>query len=255
MNYIPQDMIFHIFLFLSTPYDQSNITPISKYFYHCYTSSAFYKNKQKLINRLYMIQEDKYSIVDDKLSILWKQTFKFHWPKPKTSIQYTPMWKINQIVDAKDRINVWGPARIIDHKIEQKEIAPHCFSFERKYLVCFLGWAKNFNEWVTPDKITFFGTKSINPIDTYKYLVNDHKRWVLFRDSKEESWQYASIYVVEEQENKKRVMITPFQRHYTSINYIDKSNVDTKLRYISNATVLFSDVRHFDYDDHRSLQY
>ena len=258
MNYIPQDMIFHIFLFLSTPHDQSNITPISKYLYHCYTSSSFYKNKLKLLNRAYMIQEDfhenSYQNYHD-LATQWESIFKFHWPTPKTNITHTPIWKINQIVDAKDRINVWGSARIIDHKIEQKEIAPHCFSFERKYLVRFLGWSKNFDEWVTPNKITFLGTKSFNPLDTYKYLADNHKRWVLFKHTSEESWQYASIHVVEEQDNKKRVMITPFQRNYSSIHFINKSNINTKLRYISNATVLFSDVRHFDYDDHRTLQY
>ena len=82
MNYIPQDIIFHIFLFLSTPVDQSYITPISKYFYHTYLSSAFYKEKKYLINIAYMIQEDNNSILDDHLALQWESFFKFHWSKP-----------------------------------------------------------------------------------------------------------------------------------------------------------------------------
>tara|TARA_Y100000813_G_C24144098_1_gene343887 strand:+ start:600 stop:1370 length:771 start_codon:yes stop_codon:yes gene_type:complete len=256
MNYIPQDVIFHIFLFLSTPYDQSLITPVSKYLYHTYISSIFFKHKLKLKNRAYMIQEDYHDEnTYDLLASQWESVFKFHWPEPKTNITQTPMWKINQLVDVKDRINVWGPARIINHKIEEKEIAPNVISFERNYLVRFLGWSKPFNEWVTPQKITFFGTKSYNPREPYKYLVGEHKRWVLYRSSPDESWHYASLHVLEEQPTKKRVMLSPYQRHYTCINFIDSDNIEQKLRYISNATVLFSNVRQYNYDDHRTLQY
>jgi hypothetical protein len=259
MNYIPQDVIYCIFLFLSTPYDQFHITPVSKYLYHTYTSSIFFKHKLKLINYAYMIQEDTHHNRDnmnEHLASQWESIFKFHWPKPKTDIIHqTPIWKINQLVDVKDRINVWGPARIISHKIEHKEIAPNVFSFERKYLIRFLGWSKTFNEWTAPQKITFFGTKSYNPREPYKYLVGNHKRWVLYRSSPDESWHYTSLHVLEEQPTKKRVMLTPYQKHYSSINFIDSVNIDQKLRYISNATVLFSNVCNYDYDDHRTLQY
>lgn len=257
MNYIPQDMIFHIFSFLSTPFDQKHITPVSKYFYKSYINSPFFHFKKKLINQTYMIQEDHLSIYCDKLLDTWESVFKFHWPKPNINHNHTPLWKKNQIIDAKDKINVWGPARIIDSKINQVCHNPGVLFYERLYYVQFLGWTKNFNEWVMPNKIKFFGTKSINPLNPYKYLTDEHKRWCLYRSNINKHWQYANISLIEDfpLENKKKVMITPYQEHFSVFDFITPDNIQHKIKYISNATVLISNVKNFHDDDHRILQY
>ena len=257
MNYISQDIIFNIFSYLSTPYDQQYITPVSKYFHKSYIFSPFMTFKKTLINKAYMIQEDPYYTSCDNLLNTWENIFKFHWPKPKLKYNHTPLWKKNQIIDAKDKISVWGPARIIDTKIDEVCYNPGVLFFERLYHVQFLGWTKSFNEWVIPSKINFFGTKTINPVDPYKYLTNQHKRWCLYRSKIQKHWHYANISVIENfpLENKKKIMITPYQQHFSMFDFITPTNIKNKIKYISDATVLISNVKKFKDDDHRILQY
>ena len=50
-------------------------------------------------------------------------------------------------------------------------------------------------------------------------------------------------------------MITPYQEHFSVFDFITPDNIQHKIKYISNATVLISNVKNFHDDDHRILQY
>lgn len=259
MNIIPSDVIFHIFIFLTTPTDQSNITAVSKSLHHHYISSPSYLHKKNIIDIAYMVQEDIYINKFYKLLPLWKNIFKSHWPSfsyiqtNNHSNLKTCLWKINQIVDVKDKIRVWGPGKIIDYRIEILH-SPDGEYFQRLYHINFFGWNKNYNEWVKPERITHFGHKCFNPNQPYKHLTGDHKRWCIYKQ-KTSRWCFASVRVIEEFSKSKKIMISPFQQYLTFFEIINKDNINDKLLYVSDATAIFSGLSTFHCDDHRKLQY
>ena len=253
LDLLPEEIENSIFNYLYTLWDINKLKCISKKFYRKTDNIKYIQQKKLLENRTNMVLEefsdfnyitktdgyDQY--MQNDLADSWEKYHKYNWPIPKDNIYYTPLWKKNTYVDVLDKIKVWGPAIIIDHKIEQ--IYNEFFTKKkkvRKYLIQFIGWNDNFNEWVGPERITFFGYKTVNPRNKYKYLTGDHKRWCLYHDNNK--WNLCSIRVLEENEekNEKSVGLCGFFTNVTSNDTINPDNIESKLRSISNGTVFLS---------------
>jgi hypothetical protein len=253
LHRLPEEIEISILNYLYTLWDIKKFKCISKNFFKKINYIKYIQEKKLLENRTFMIIEEfsdinyaiktngYYQYQNNDLADSWEKYHKYNWPIRKDNIYFTPLWKINTYVDVLDKIGVWGSAIIIDHKIEKVDNEFLTKKKKvRKYLIQFLGWNNNFNEWIGPDKITFFGYKTVNPRNKYKYLTGEHRRWCLYYDNNK--WDLVSIRVLEEDKEKKekKIHLSSFFSNIVSNDTITPDNIESKLRSISNGTVFLS---------------
>ena len=247
---LPHDVEDYIYRFLIMPLDICKLKCISKYHGVIIDNMTYIKGKRLLKERSNMLLEDT-NCYNENISHKWENYSKWYWPKfCDEEKNYTPLWKVGQYVDALDRIQVWGSAIILEQKLYEH---PHNKTIERQYHLQFLGWNSYFNEWVAADKITFFGSKTINPRNKMKSLNDFHKRWVLYNNSKND-WTMEILTIKENKKNKKIIQLVGFQNNVLKLDTIIPENIENKIRSVTNATVLFS-FKNRKFDETRKLKY
>ena len=247
---LPHDVENYIYEFLIMPLDICKLRCISKYHNIIIDNTVYIKGKNLLKERSNMLLEDTNSY-NEIISHKWEYYSKWYWPRVcDDEKNFTPLWKVGQYVDALDKIQVWGSAIILEQKLYTY---PHNKIIERQYHLQFLGWSSYFNEWITADKITFFGSKTINPRNKMKSLNNIHKRWVLYNNSKN-YWTMEILTIREDKKNKKIIQLVGFQNNVLKLDTITPENINNKLRSVTNATVLFS-LKDRKFNDTRILKY
>lgn len=235
---LPTELEYRIYNYLILPLDICKIKCLSKYFNKIVNSIHFIKQSNIIKNKAYMCLEDK-NCYNEEIGGLWEHYSKITWPfvddKEKN---YTLLWKIGQYVDVLDKIQVWGSAKIIDFELVTYINIIDKVQTDRRYRVQFLGWGREFNEWVTPDRITFFGTKTLNPNNKYKSLKGSHKRWVLFK--KQHYWNMQILTIKSINKHDKKLQVVGFYSNNLDIITVTTENIENILRSVSNATVYFS---------------
>lgn len=246
---IPHDVEIYIYTFLILPLDICKLKCISKYYSAIIDNIPYIKEKKLFINRTHMLLEDT-DCYDANLADKWEYYHKWNWPESiEEEKDYTPLWKKGQYVDVLDKIQVWGSGIILEQRFYEY---PHNKKIERQYYIQFLGWNLHFNEWVTGDKITFFGSKTINPRNKIESLNNIHKRWVLYKKD-HETWSLEILKIKENKKNKKVVELTGFRDNIFKIETITPENIN-KIRSVTNGTVLFS-IKNKNFIENRILKY
>lgn len=251
---LPEVIENKIFSYLIKQQDKKTISRVSKYFRKCIENISFFKEKRLLIDRVNMVIEElsdpvhqvrtngHYKYVDSNLGNMWERFHKWDWPEPKIDPNYTPLWKPGMYVDVLDKVQVWGGARILAVEFRESIFSTVFKLIPRKsriYFVQFLGWSDSFNEWVSPEKITFFGSKIIHPINIRKYLTGSHKRWALYRDNNEWRMNIIRVEDFNQETNEKTVTITNFYNN----NFVRDVLTDDfikDVRSVTDATVFLS---------------
>lgn len=250
---LSHDVEGHIYEFLIMPLDICKLKCISKYYNTIIDNMTYIKKKRLLKERSNMLLEDT-NCYNENIAHKWEYYSKWYWPKfYDEEKNYTPLWKVGQYVDALDRIQVWGSAKIIDMELVTYTNSINELQTDRKYYVQFLGWSSHFNEWVTAEKITFFASKTLNPRNKMQSLNDIHKRWVLYNNG-DNIWSMEILTIKENKYNKKIIQLVGFQNNVLKLDTITPENIDNKIRTVTNATVLFS-FKNRKFDETRTLKY
>lgn len=251
---LPEVIENHVFSYLIYQQDKKNISRVSKYFRKCIENIPFFKEKRLLTDRVNMVIEElsdpihhigangHYKYVDPDLGDMWETYHKWDWPEPKIDTDYTPLWKPGMYVDVLDKVQVWGSARILEVDFKESIFSTVFGITPRKrrlYFVQFLGWSDGFNEWVAPEKITFFGSKTIHPLNIDKYLTGTHKRWALYKDCDEWRMNIIRVESVDIETNEKTVTITNFYNN-NFIRDVVTDDLLKEIRSVTDATVFLS---------------
>jgi len=227
MNSVPNEVELHILDFLML--DSTTLSKVSQQWRRAVVNNPFWCGRARLHNIIGMMLEDKKSKPSDKTGFLGKQWENYHkcsWPSQDRRQTVQPRWKVGDYVDAKDKINVWGPAIIADKTIElvvSVDRGPHSRDMFR---VQFLGWSRCFDEWVPADRLRPIGDKSVNPRNKFETLRQGHRFWGLFRRDGG-PWSMDSLIVSDISDNVKSVG-NGFQ-----FAFVSKHNVDD---YVIAAT-------------------
>ena len=245
MNIIPEDVERYILEWIWSSTEMATVERVCKRWKGYIRISSFYLEKAQAMNRLLMILEDEESMTQglrEALGSYWGTMYKWSWPRyvePQPEEEEEEhVWEVGKSVDALDRINVWGPAVIIDRRprpsIPILAEAPTVEEFQ----VRFHGWSIGFNEWVPPSKLAPLGSKSINPRDLFRSLPEEHSSWALCRH--EDTWELESL----------RILDTSGNTHVLSTGSTNLSvtadNITDHVRASSNtATYLLLSGRRF----------
>jgi len=216
-----------------------NISKVCKDWKKITMISNYKKQENNLYNRTRMLMEDKEYFLEKNYFDLAKKWEKFHsyrWDKIYNAIDENPdiktnLWKIGDYIDVKDKIDVWGPAKIIDIDTGQ---TPNSFLplYYRRYHVKFLGWSDYFNEWVTSINVRKLGYHTIIPSNKFDGIKNE-KIWTLLKI--EQEWRMVII----------RGIIQPSIMGVTNYKLLDtnegiirieKENIDENFFPPSNVT-------------------
>jgi len=233
---IPNEVENYILNMVINGNNIQNISKVCKNWKKIVVISNYKKQENNLYNRTRMLMEDKEYFLEKYYFNLAKKWEKFHsyrWDKIYNSMDEDPdmktnLWKIGDYIDVKDKINVWGPANIIDIDIGNNSFSPQYY---RRYRVKFLGWGDYFNEWVTSFNIRKLGYHTIMPSNKFDGIKKE-KIWTLLKTENE--WKMVVI----------RGIIPPSNNNFTykllDTNYgiirIEKNNIDEKIISISNVT-------------------
>ena len=174
MEILPREILLNIFDWI--PFHDTTGLAVCKYWRITIPFSLRWQNYSRMHNSLLMILEDKKRHRYYQKIILadpWSQIET--WPTIVNISDRTRLWQVGDFVDALDRIGVWGPAFVIG-----KKMVHSCNGFSRKYEVRFLGWTKSFDEWVSPEKITYLCKKTLNPYNLFG-SIPEHKVWGLIK--------------------------------------------------------------------------
>ena len=153
LSYDVSNYIF-IFLFFSSSFEK--LFCLSKLTTKTLKNTIEYKTFTKYNEIFEMMREDKSSFITDlSYEKIWFKYYKYRWPpliKEDIGTNHELCeYKIGDFVDAKDFMNAWCPAKIININFKRKYVFTKGNNLivengEKIYEVEFLGWSTSFNE-------------------------------------------------------------------------------------------------------------
>ena len=221
--------------FLVPSYKSKKLRTVCKSWNHLVPRCLRSQNYSQLRESLCMIQEDnrchrgKQKFV---LSEKWPQNTLWNWPNRIENPTFTPLWQVGDFVDAKDNIEVWGYAKIIDVRISSVTAGFNNKVKHREFRVAFLGWSEKFDEWVPGDKVARLCTYTLDPKNIFGTLPVRVKSWALVKTPK--GWGMYSIKVLEKKPEK--VIIDADNSRIL----IDKNNPHEVIRIHSNVNTFLT---------------
>ena len=252
---LPKDVEQYILNFLVMPLDINKLKKISKYTRNLVNNSLYVIEKNRITDQVFMMNEDPYfkknkddihPLILGSLADSWNKYYKWSWLTCRKKKLLYNFWTINEFVDVKDKIGVWGPAYIKNIKLE-----PSTNDFlETKplYHVEFLGWTNAFDEWVTYDKIATIGSKTFNPLKKLEYYTtkkNDF--WVLHNDIIF-GWRVAICSKVRKCNDESSYRITVKQFHDRSnVMHISitENNINQYIKPITNVSAFLCSTQRY----------
>jgi len=243
---LPSDVEQYIMTYLIMPLDVEKLRRVSKKVRNLVNNSKYIIEKNKITENIHMLIEDDYfikykhemnPIYLNSLADCWNKYYKWNWERPTNKKVIEDYWTIGDFVDAKDRIDIWGPAYISDIKIEPSE--NDYIETRRLYQVEFLGWDSAFDEWIPIDKIKKLGTMTLNPIKPYESLHTENKHWVIFNNNKK--W---SIYICKKITDDNKKITVKFQKFRDITDYhivnITKENISLYVKPCTNVSAFLT---------------
>ena len=248
---LPKDVVLYCLSFIYFTQDYSNILCLSKNINKKIKKSLDMQKYNKFMNHVLMLANDKYLIYNfqNNYNIVWERYHKYRWINKRYNCGF---YKIGDIVDAKDYVNAWCPAKIIKKKLHSTryfDMEKNCMQFKFMFLysVKFEGWSNNFNEDIEIDKIKPLGSKTVNPNNKLKCFVQEkfEPLWCLIKNVYNNTWNVRRIIRVLNNNKNDMLLVSNSGMQYKVI----KKNIDYHICSFSNATVFLSDSEHtFKYD-------
>tara|TARA_B100001027_G_scaffold208494_1_gene173823 strand:+ start:157 stop:951 length:795 start_codon:yes stop_codon:yes gene_type:complete len=259
-NILPTDVEQYILEFLIMPLDIKRLKKVSKIIKKYVNSQPYIIEKNKITDRIFMMNEDIlfeknkshfHPAILSSLANCWHKYNKWSWlvpTKDKTKDYFT----IGEFIDAKDKVDVWGPAYIKDIKLEP--IQDDNFETRRLYLVEFLGWTRFFDEWISIDKIENLGTKTFSPLLEFDSIKRNEHHWVLYNDPLL-GWKIVICRMKYENQDKSiSLEIERFNnRSHKQTIFVSKQNINLFLKPISNISVFLCDTSKFLYLENKKI--
>ena len=232
MNIIYKDVEIEILSFLLNSRSMINVSLINKRWNHLFKKSKFWEIFLLLKENLQMLKEDGDNYLNNCLIEEWGKYTKWLYPINDFSLE------TGDYVDVLDNINVWGSGIIKDiiFVSDDKENKA-CVSYEKKFMIEFLGWNDSFNEVVNIDKIQPFGTKTLNnKKSNYLYLQKlDNNHWVFFK--KNGKWNKEKIKFCEKNKDNLTFYIA------NSFEILNKKDIQEKIKPCTNVFALLCNNR------------
>tara|TARA_B100001063_G_C16777156_1_gene566521 strand:+ start:2999 stop:4066 length:1068 start_codon:yes stop_codon:yes gene_type:complete len=203
---LPIDVVRIILDFSTTLFDKKSIELVCKDWKKIGKSIYAVKKEINLKNKIRMLLEEKSSNLErsyENLALEWEKLNAHKWlllhEKDKNLFvenDKTPVFYQGDIVDVKDRIGVWGAAKVVDLELLTPDMQFMRTNIcRRRYKVKFLGWSRNYDEWVLPCNVKPLGTNTLNPLNKIKTLNKNSKKnvkiWLLVKT--DEGWQMLSV--------------------------------------------------------------
>lgn len=230
MNLLPNEVEAFIIGFLIA--DSNIVSRVSRRWRAMVLADPFWAERTRLHNTIGMMLLDKRKQIDrtGTLGKLWEDHHKWSWSSYTGAQETMPLWKVGDYVDVLDKINVWGPARIINKNLNPfAEVDPSCNRSELLHGVEFLGWASCFNEYVGSSKIRPLGSMSIHPANKFESMREGHRFWGLFRRSSGRWWMDSLI--VRDISGNSKCIGNGFE-----FKTVTPDNVDDNIRAVSDGS-------------------
>ena len=258
---LSQDVSNYIFIFLFFSSSFEKLFCLSKLTTKTLKNTIEYKTFTKYNEIFEMMREDKSSFITDlSYEKIWFKYYKYRWPpliKEDIGTNHELCeYKIGDFVDAKDFMNAWCPAKIININFKRKYVFTKGNNLivengEKIYEVEFLGWSTSFNEKIDKEKIRKLTTYTTNPRDK---MYNLHKEtfdkfWCLIKNKDDKEWKMERISekITDISNNLLLVSST------TKIYKISKENIDDIILPISNASCFLAntDIHIYNHEDRK----
>ena len=238
---IPTDVVSLIFSYLSFDTGFSNIIFTSKNFNKIANSSIEIKKYKLFLESINMLKNDKtYEKNYDNLNLLWEKYHNYRWKN-----KYDTFFKVGDIIDAKDCVKAWCPAKIIKKSLKNTrkfdhELKEYFTSYQYVYSVKFEGWNEHYNEDLELTHIKPLGYYTVNPVNKLKSITTNKNEsiWCLLKNE-ENIWKVQKVnFRSIENENVKFVI------NNGDVITIPKKNIEQNVSSFSNATVFLSNCQH-----------
>ena len=259
-NILPTDVELYILEFLIMPLDIKTLKKVSKTIKYHVNKHPYVIEKNKITDRIFMMNEDLlfekhksdfHPAILSSLADCWYKYYKWAWIVP-TKDKTKDYFGIGEFVDAKDRVDVWGPAYIKDIKLEP--IPDDNFETRRLYLVEFLGWSQYFDEWIPIEKIENLGTKTFSPLQEFDSIKRHEEHWVLFNDTLRGWTIVICKMLMNYSDNSVRLQIQHLHNRINSQTIlIDKENIHLYFKPISNISTFLCDSNKFLYLENKKI--
>ena len=257
---LPTDVELYILEFLIMPLDIKTLKKVSKKIKNQVINQPYIIEKNKITDRIFMMNEDLlfekhksdfHPAILGSLADCWHKYYKWAWIVP-TKDKTKDYFGIGEFVDAKDRVDVWGPAYIKDIKLEP--IPDDNVETRRLYLVEFLGWSQYFDEWIPIEKIENLGTKTFSPLQEFDSIKRDEEHWVLFNDTIK-GWTIVICRMINSyNDGSIRLEIQHLHNRTNSQTIlIDKQNINLFFKPISNISTFLCDSNKFLYLENKKI--
>ena len=259
---LPTDVERYILEYLTMPLDIKSLKKVSKTIKKTVINMPEVIEKNRITDQVFMMNEDCHffynkrtfnPLVLSSLADRWNKYYKWCWAYTTKKKIIEDYWTIGEFVDAKDKIDVWGPAYIKAIKIEPTE--DDFVETRRVYLVEFLGWSKEFDEWISGEKIQKLGTKTLNPLKNISSTEIYDNCWFLHNNI-HNGWT-VTICTELKQLNNECIKIS-FQQFYNRLNeqhlIINKKDIHKHIKPISTiSTFLCATEKRLDLENRKIL--
>merc|ERR1711871_570226 len=203
---LPNDVVKIILDFSTTLFNKKSMEMVCKNWKKIGRYIYVVKKEKDLKNKIRMLLEEKDSNLEknyEKIAMEWEKVNAHKWliqhEKDKNLFiedEKTAIFYPGDLVDVKDRIGVWGAAKVVDLELLTPDMQfirrNNC---RRRYKVKFLGWSHNYDEWVLPCKVKPLGTNTLNPLNKIEKLNEncgkDVKIWLLVK--RHTDWEMLSV--------------------------------------------------------------
>jgi len=249
--FLPTDVSNYIFIFLFFSSSFKKLFCLSKNTTKELTNTIDYKQYIEFMNTVKMSREDKTEhLKNDCLEKKWLYYNLNNWPLPPSDLkQDNEIYKIGDFIDAKDFLNAWCPAKIINICVKYKFIMDKKKATIKKnvYEVEFMGWSSSFNENITDDKIRRLSTFTTSPYDKMRnfYSYNFEKFWCLIKKPSETCWHMEKITDRIIDLSKNKILINT---NSSALYEINSNNVDNCILPISDALCFLVDKKNHTFN-------
>ena len=238
--FLPNDVSNYIFIFLFFSTSFKKLFCLSKFTTKSLKNTVDYKEYMEFMSKVKMLREDKMEhLKDNNLEKKWLYYNLSKWPLLSNEInEDCEIYKVGNFVDAKDFLNAWCQAKIIDcypkyyFSIDNNGVT--ITNRRQIYEVEFMGWSSSFNERIGVDKIRKLSTFTISPHDKMRnfYKYNFEKFWCLIKKPHEKKWNMEKITDRTVDLSKNKILINTKSEIVYQINL---DNVNNCLLPISDA--------------------
>jgi hypothetical protein len=199
-----------------------------------------YKKYIEFLEKVNMMREDKPKFI--KNNAYEKEWFKYRtykWPEFISDIcGNETIFKIGDFVDAKDFVNAWCPAKIVDidvkrnYSIDEDTHRP----IENKmniYEVEFFGWSSTFNEKINQTKIRKLTTYTPHPINKINILYRPVFEcfWCLIKKPDALLWNMSRITEIDVSKNNIELTTAKSETYV-----VTEKNIDDIILPVSDAS-------------------